>query len=189
MKLFLLQQGHSALNLRYSSWNLSNFWLEPFLSLYFLSMSRWATKDWMMVKWLLALPVMWKMCLPIQQSLSVLLWMWTLQMVLTMLNGLNLKNMTLLFHTWIWASSKMENSGKYISIRFLIIKPTFYIYYSGFTYKYDMNNKTSLDELGLEVHQVWTPSIQGTFGEPCRCFTYEPKGERGTGFYNAVRLR
>ena len=51
-----------------------------------------------------------------------------------------------------------------------------------------MNNKTSLDELGLEVNQVWTPSIQGTFGEPCRCFTYEPKGKRGTGFYNAVRF-
>ena len=37
-----------------------------------------------------------------------------------------------------------------------------------------------------DYQKLWTPSIQGLFGEPARCFTYQPLGPRNVGFANNV---
>ena len=49
-----------------------------------------------------------------------------------------------------------------------------------------MNNQTVLDDMNIDYKKLWTPSIQGLFGEPARCFTYQPLGSRSVGFANNV---
>ena len=51
----------------------------------------------------------------------------------------------------------------------------------------DLNNKTSLEKKGFMWTDFWTPSVQGSFGEPCKCYTYQPKGQRKIGFTNMVK--
>ena len=49
-----------------------------------------------------------------------------------------------------------------------------------------MNNQTVLDDMNIDYKKLWTSSIQGLFGEPARCFTYQPLGPRHVGFANNV---
>ena len=56
--------------------------------------------------------------------------------------------------------------------------------HSGFK---NLNNLTELNLMNINDYQkLWTPSIQGLFGEPARCFTYQPLGPRNVGFANNV---
>ena len=56
--------------------------------------------------------------------------------------------------------------------------------HSGFK---NLNNLTELNVMNINDYQkLWTPSIQGLFGEPARCFTYQPLGPRNVGFANNV---
>ena len=44
------------------------------------------------------------------------------------------------------------------------------------------NNLTTLNNRDIEYTEFWTPTIQGAFGEPCKCYTYQPRAQRKTGF-------
>ena len=50
----------------------------------------------------------------------------------------------------------------------------------------NMNSLEAFEELGMNVSDVWTFSVSGQFGEPCPCYTYQPKGQRTSGFFNSV---
>lgn len=50
----------------------------------------------------------------------------------------------------------------------------------------NMNSPEAFEELGMNVSDVWTFSVSGQFGEPCPCYTYQPKGQRTSGFFNSV---
>ena len=50
----------------------------------------------------------------------------------------------------------------------------------------NMNSPEAFEELGMIVSDVWTFSVSGQFGEPCPCYTYQPKGQRTSGFFNSV---
>ena len=50
----------------------------------------------------------------------------------------------------------------------------------------NMNSPEALEQLGMNVSDVWTFSVSGQFGEPCPCYTYQPKGQRTSGFFNSV---
>ena len=50
----------------------------------------------------------------------------------------------------------------------------------------NMNSPEAFEELGMNISDVWTFSVSGQFGEPCPCYTYQPKGQRTSGFFNSV---
>ena len=50
----------------------------------------------------------------------------------------------------------------------------------------NMNSLEAFEELGMNISDVWTFSVSGQFGEPCPCYTYQPKGQRTSGFFNSV---
>ena len=49
-----------------------------------------------------------------------------------------------------------------------------------------MNDASQLSLLGLKPEDVWQTRIFGSFGEPVRCYIYNPKGPRSTGFSRSV---
>ena len=53
----------------------------------------------------------------------------------------------------------------------------------------NMNSPEAFEELGMNVSDVWTFSVRGQFGEPCPCYTYQPKGQRTSGFFNSVSFK
>ena len=55
--------------------------------------------------------------------------------------------------------------------------------------KIDYNNLTVLEGLGVNYTDFWTPSVQGIFDMPEKCYTYQPKWLRYIGFGAKVRLR
>ena len=55
--------------------------------------------------------------------------------------------------------------------------------------KIDYNNLTVLEGLGVNYTDFWTPSVQGIFDVPEKCYTYQPKWLIYIGFGAKVRLR
>ena len=55
--------------------------------------------------------------------------------------------------------------------------------------KIDYNNLTVLEGLGVNYTDFWTPSVQGIFDMPEKCYTYQPRWLRSIGYGASVRLR
>lgn len=62
-------------------------------------------------------------------------------------------------------------------------------YIGGFGDAVNFNDLNYLSKIGVDSSHFWTASIQGMFGEPAPCYTFEPRGEFKAGLTSPVIFR